>query len=261
MSRPDRARRKADRLRGKRAFITGTGSGQGRAAALLFARHGAAIVGCDLDVEGATATMEMVEAEGGTMYSSGPVDLADGEATKAWLDFGLDAAGGIDILYNNASAPRFAPVGELSWDDWRFTMRNELDLLYWSCHHAWEPLKVAGGGAILNTASIVGTVAGSGCLAHGAAKGGVISMTRQLAAEGAPFGIRANTVSPGTIDTPANDVRRADPGAWKELIGRHMLRRLGTVEDVAYCALYLCSDEASWVTGANVAVDGGRSAW
>jgi NAD(P)-dependent dehydrogenase (short-subunit alcohol dehydrogenase family) len=250
-----------ERLRGKRVFITGTGSGQGRGAALLFSRHGATIVGCDLDAEGARTTVEMVRADGGTMYSSAPLDLADGDAAKEWIEFGLDAVGGLDVLYNNASAPRFGAVGELSWDDWRFTMRNELDLIYWCCHHAWKPLKASGGGAILNTASIVGTVAGSGCLAHGAAKGGVISLTRQLAAEGAPFGIRANTVSPGTIDTPANDVRRADPQAWEALIGQHMLRRLGTVEDVAYCALYLCSDEASWVTGANFAVDGGRSAW
>lgn len=134
-----------DRLHGKRAFITGTGSGQGRAAALLFARHGATIVGCDLDVDRAKATVERVKAESGRMYSSEPVDLADREATKVWIDFGLEAMGRIDVLYNNASVPKFAPVGELSWDEWHFTMRNELDLLYCSCHHAWEPLKASAG--------------------------------------------------------------------------------------------------------------------
>lgn len=250
------------RLEGKRAFITGTGSGQGRAAALLFAAEGAVVAGCDLDPEGAAQTVALVEAAGGTMVSS-TVDLADGDQVECWIEAGVRDLGGIDVLYNNASAPRFAAIEDLSGEDWHFTLRNELDLVFWACVKAWPRLRAAGGGVILNTASISAHIAapGPGALAHAAAKAGVVGMTRQLAVEGAPHGIRANSISPGTIDTPANDALKGDPAVWEVLMAGYLIKRMGTPEEVAQCALYLCSDEAAWVTGADFAVDGGVRAW
>lgn len=250
------------RLEGKRVLITGTGNGMGRAAASLFAQHGAVISGCDLDVVGAESTVRMVEGLGGTMSSVQPVDLGDGPSVKAWIDESAARMGGIDVLLNNAAAARFAPVEAMTWDDWRFTMRNELDLIFLSCTHAWEHLKRSGTGSIINTASVAGVrgIPSTSGFAHGAAKGGVISMTRHLAAEGAPHHIRVNSITPGTIDTPANDVLRAQPELWRELVAMHPLGRVGTPQDVAYAALYLASDEANWVTGTNLVVDGGLTA-
>src|SRR4051812_91922 len=114
----------AGRLEGKVAVITGTGGGQGRSAALLFSAEGATIVGCDLKVEGAQETVEMVRAAGGTMTSTQPLDLGDAAAVTGWIDGAAAEHGGIDILYNNASAPKFARIAEMTDEDWRFCVRN-----------------------------------------------------------------------------------------------------------------------------------------
>lgn len=249
-------------LEGRRAFITGTGGGQGRAAAVLFAAEGASVVGCDLDEGAAQQTVDLVRAAGGQMVSW-TVDLGDGDQVRDWFEAGVSEVGGVDILYNNASAPRFAPIDKMTYDDWRFTMRNELDLIFWACSYGWPHLKESRAGVILNTASIAAHAGtqGTGAIAHAAAKAGVVGMTRQLAAEGAPHGIRANSLSPGTIDTPANDGLKADQAVFQRLLESHMIRRLGSVEEVARCARFLCSDDAGWITGADIALDGGYTAW
>jgi meso-butanediol dehydrogenase/(S,S)-butanediol dehydrogenase/diacetyl reductase len=118
------------RLDGKVALITGTAGGQGAAAARLFASEGATVMGCDLDAERAEAVAAEVRAGGGEMHSTAPVDLADPDAAKAWVEGAAERAGGIDVVYNNASAPRVGPFAELSWEDWRFTLHNELDLIF-----------------------------------------------------------------------------------------------------------------------------------
>ncbi len=256
----------AGRLAGKVALITGTGGGQGRAAAVLFAAEGARVVGCDLKVEGAEETVEMVRSTGGEMISSQPVDLGDGDQVKSWIDLAVDTFGGFDVLYNNASAPKFNPISDMTWDEWDFTIRNELHLIYWACHHAWPHLVSRGGGAIVNTASTAGLIgfAGLGDFAHAATKGGIIALTRQLAAEGGPVGIRANSISPGFVLSPATEPMLNDPASgpmMEAMIGQHMIARPGKPEDIGYCALYLSSDEASWVTGANFVIDGGLTAW
>lgn len=254
----------AGRLEGKVAFITGTGGGQGRAAALLFAREGARVVGADVKQEGGDETVELVDAAGGDSVFR-VVDLAEGDEVKSWLDWGIDRYGQIDILYNNASAPKFAPVEHMTWDEWQFTIRNELDLIYWACHHAFPLLKTRGG-AIVNTASTAGLIGfeSLGDFAHAATKGGVIALTRQLAAEGAAFGVRANSISPGLVATPATAPMMEAPefqDTMADLLQKHMIKRAGTADDIAYGALYLASDEASWVTGANLVIDGGLTAW
>lgn len=252
----------SERLHGKIALITGTAGGQGRAAARLFASEGAKVVGCDVKTEGAEETVAMVRAEGGDMISLQPVDLADESQVKRWIAFCLEAHGGFDILYNNASTPKFAPIDRMTWEEWHFTIRNELDLVYWTCHLAFPHLKARGGGVIINTASVsafLGTTFGN--FAHGAAKGGIIGLTKQLAVEGARYGIRANTISPGLMDTPGLAAFTGDSTELREALTRRTpMRRLGRPEEVAATALFLASDESSYITGANIVVDGGMSA-
>ncbi|HYC81360.1 MAG TPA: SDR family NAD(P)-dependent oxidoreductase [Solirubrobacterales bacterium] len=253
------------RLRGKTALITGTAGGQGREAALLFAREGALVVGCDRNVEGAAETVAMVRAEGGRMSSRQPVDLGDSAAAREWIDAAAAEHDGFDILFNNASAPRFGLLGELSDEAWHATIRNEVDLVFFACRAAWPHLIARGGGAIVNTASIAAWAAtghmakgaARGSVPHAAAKGAVIAMTRELALEGAEHGIRVNSISPGPIETPITAANFSDPEARRLVTDNLLLRRLGRPEDIAAAAVYLASDETSWMTGTDIAVDGG----
>ena len=250
----------ADRLKGKVAFITGTGGGQGRAAAILFAKEGAKVIGCDVKRDGGEETAAMVKAAGGDSIFR-VVDLGNGDEVKSWFDWGIGHYGQMDILYNNASACKFASLDKMTWDEWHFTVRNELDLIYWACHHAF-PLMKARGGSIINTASVAGIngMVELGNFAHAATKGGVIALTRQVAAEGGVNNIRANSISPGAIASPATEAIYKDPQQLAIRLTKSMIKRIGQPEDIAYCALYLASDESTFVTGANFIVDGGRSA-
>jgi meso-butanediol dehydrogenase/(S,S)-butanediol dehydrogenase/diacetyl reductase len=252
-----------NRLAGKVTLITGTGRGQGRAAARLFAAEGATVVGTDIDAPGAAETVELVRAAGGVMDSTHPLDLGDEQAVKAWIDAAAAAHGGIDVLYNNAAATRFSPIAETSYADWSFTLRNELDIVFLATRHVWRHLVARGGGAILlvgSTAGITGSLTNTR-VAHTAGKGGVIAMTRQPAAEGAAHGIRVNCVSPGMITTPASQsTLLAENHPMRTIVRAIPLGRVGTPQDVARCALFLVSDDAAYVTGANLVVDGGWSA-
>jgi NAD(P)-dependent dehydrogenase (short-subunit alcohol dehydrogenase family) len=252
----------AGRLEGKVALITGTGGGgQGREVARLFAREGAKVVGCDLNFEGANETVEMVKASGGEMVSLQPVDLTDGDQVKRWIDFAVETYGGFDILCNNASHAKFAPIEQMTWEEWHYTIRNELDLIYWACHYAFPHLKARGGGVIINTASVSGLRGNEfGHFAHGASKGGVIALTRHLATEGGPHGIRVVAISPGLIESPATELMLRDVQFKEQRERKTPLRRLGRPEDIAPVALFLASDEASFITGTNIVVDGGDSA-
>jgi meso-butanediol dehydrogenase/(S,S)-butanediol dehydrogenase/diacetyl reductase len=248
-------------LTGRVALITGTGGGQGRAAALRFAAAGAAIAGCDLYADGNEETVAAVHERGGEMTGMAPVDLSDHEQARSWV---RDAAGSyrrVDIVYNNASAARFAPVGEMSIEDWQFTIRNELDLVFYVTKYAWPHL-CERGGVIINTASTAGHGGSrvTPMVAHAATKGAVIAMTRQLATEGAPHGIRAVSISPGAIATPGTASILADPEAAAMLIGGNLVPRIGLPDDVVSLALFLAGDEASYITGADFVVDGGMLA-
>lgn len=250
------------RLAGKIALITGTGGGQGREAAIAFARAGAKVIGVDLKIDGNRETVEIVQGQGGEMTGFQPVDLGDPDAAKAFVDAAADCYGGLDIIYNNASAARFAPFGELSVEDWRFTMVHELDLVFYVSRFSWPHLVARGGGVILNTASTAGMAATSVRTgAHAAAKAGVIGLTRQMALEGAPLGIRVVCLSPGPIATPGNaDRLAANSAARAELENMTLLRRIGRPEEVACLALFLVSDDAAFITGTNYPIDGGMTA-
>jgi NAD(P)-dependent dehydrogenase (short-subunit alcohol dehydrogenase family) len=248
-------------LDGKVVLITGTGRGQGRAAALAFAAAGARVVGCDLDGAAAAETVDLVTSAGGTMSGAEAVDLGDHHQAQAWVESAAAAHGGVDVLFNNASAARFGPIEEISIDDWRFTLRNELDLVFFTCKYAWPYLK-ARGGVIINTASVAGLVGfrWHGELAHVATKGGVIAMTRQLAAEGAPHGIRVVSISPGGIETPVTAGMYADPEIRAAILASQLVPRPGRPDDVVGLAVFLASDAAGFITGTNLVVDGGVTA-
>ncbi len=249
------------RLAGKVALITGTGGGMGRAAAILFAQEGARVVGCDLDPETSAETVELARAAGGQMTATAPVDLGDPGAAANWVNQAAAAHGGIDVLYNNASAIRMAPIDQLSVADWRFTLRNELDTVFHVTRAAWPHLVARGGGSIINVGSIA-AMRGVEFVeqnAHSAAKAGCTALTLQFVAEGGRHRIRANTISPGLIHTPATDPVISDPPEHfqRMVLDRIPLGRVGRPEDVARVALFLASDESEWISGANIVVDGG----
>lgn len=200
------------RLIGKRVLITGTGSGQGAAAQRRFCEEGASVIGCDVRAGSAESHAESLRAEGFEAYGL-TADVADPEAAKAWVEWGVEQLGGLDVLYNNASAADFAPFEEMTGAIWEFSMRNELDLVFYVTLAAWRHLQ-RGGGSIINVGSASALVADAtlGQSAHTVTKAGVIALTRQLAAEGGPHAIRVNAISPGYIQTPATSDH---PGALR----------------------------------------------
>ena len=250
------------RLAGKVALITGIGGGMGRVAALRFAAEGAKVVGCDIVEAGLNETVELVRSNGGEITGFAPVNLADAQAAADWVNAAATVYGGIDVLYNNASHPKFGSIEELSTDDWNYVMNNELNLVFYASRAVWPHLKARGGGVIVNVGSIAGTrgVEFMPQNAHGTAKAGVINLTQQLAVEGGPHHIRAVCVSPGFTVTPSTAwLVDSGPQPFKDNIARIPLGRVGEPDDVVNAALFLASDEASWITGVNLVVDGGGS--
>jgi len=249
------------RLDGRVALITGTSGGQGRAAALRFAEEGAIVVGCGRNVETAAQTVALVAAAGYEMHSTAPVDLGDSSEVNAWIEEAATRFGGIDILYNNAAAFAFSPISEMSDEDWHSTIRNELDLVFYACRAAWPYLKRSAHASIINVASVTGMVAfrpGMGTGAHAATKGAVIGLTRELANEGGPDGIRVNTLTPGYIRVPFRSELFDEMTPM--FLSKQMLQRVGQPQDIAGVAAFLASDDSSFMTGSNVVVDGGVTA-
>lgn len=249
-------------LKDKVVLITGIASGQGREAALRFAAVGARVIGCDVSEEGNLETRKQVEAAGGSIVTMEPVNLADPASARKWVEEAAAIHGRIDVLYNNAARPHFADFETFPLDGWQFTIDNELNLVFYTTQAAWPFLRKQGG-VIINTASTAGmTGSGYGGAAHAAAKAGVIGFTKHMAFEGAQFGIRVVSISPGVIETPGFIAwAKANPDEAKPLLAKNLIPRFGKPQDIAGVALFLASDDAAYITGDNIVVDGGRVSW
>jgi meso-butanediol dehydrogenase / (S,S)-butanediol dehydrogenase / diacetyl reductase len=251
------------KLADKVALISGTGRGMGRAAALEFASQGALVFGCDLNEAENAETVELVAKAGGVMDALAPVNLNNREGAQAWVAAAVERFGRVDVLYNNASALRNGPLMELTDDEWHFTIKNELDIVWYSVRAAWPHLIERGGGSIINVASIAAKLGARfvGQVPHGSAKGGVLAMTKHLCAAGGEHGIRANAILPGLIYTPETARFIDDPdGPLPGILKKIPLGRYGHAEEVAKLAAFLASDDAAFITGAEISIDGGDGA-
>ena len=251
------------RLAGKSALITGAASGIGRETAQRFAEEGAAVVCVDLDGAGAARVAHAIGGKGGTALSV-PADLTDADEVRRMADEALSARGVIDILVNNAGVSILGGVAELTEADWQHEIDTNLASVYRVSKALWPHFVAAGGGAILSTASIAGATAVTQGAAYVASKAGLIMLTRCMALDGADSGIRANCICPGWVDTPLFDgflAQQPEPETARERAARRTpLGRIGTPRDIADGFVYLASDEASWITGTALVIDGGLTA-
>jgi NAD(P)-dependent dehydrogenase (short-subunit alcohol dehydrogenase family) len=251
-----------NRLKNKVAIVTGIGAGIGQGIALMFAREGAKVFGSDINEKAAEATAKQAQSEGFVIeFLQG--DLTDEAQVESLMNKAVETFGKIDILVNAAAFCDFKPIEDLDYEThWKRSIVGELDIVFLACQKAWQYLKI-NGGSIINFASanVRQVLKGSPALVHCATKGGVYSMSIQMASEGGPFGIRVNTISPALVHTAATNHLVQDPEFLKMLNAKHMVGRIGKPEDIAYCAVYLASDESTWVTAADFPIDGGASKW
>ncbi|UGS39149.1 SDR family NAD(P)-dependent oxidoreductase [Capillimicrobium parvum] len=248
------------RLQDKVALVTGAGSGIGRQTALRFAEEGAAVMAVDLVEETAAETASLIAAEGGRALS-GRMDVTRATEIEAGVQRTVDELGAVDVVVNNAGITIVGAAHDLEEDDWDKELTINLKSVYLVSKAVWPRMKARGGGSIVSTASIAGLWAIPDDAAYCASKAGVVMLTKCMALDGAKDGIRVNCVCPGFIQTPMIDgyfADQPDPEASRQFaVGLHPLGRLGEPLDIADGFVYLASDEARWVTGTALVVDGG----
>jgi NAD(P)-dependent dehydrogenase (short-subunit alcohol dehydrogenase family) len=256
-----------DRLREKVAIVTGANSGIGRATARLFAREGARVVCCDIQQQLSPRIDELIAQDGGSAVFL-PTDATSEADWRKTVETTIERFGTLDILYNNAGGGVRGKIGELKNEEWHFIMNLNLNSIYYGSRAVLPHFLANGRGNIINTASTFGILASEENPAYCATKAAVISLTRQMALDYGTQGIRVNCICPGATDTPR--FRGVPPRAMfesglpPEQIDRlsklnRALHRLARPEEIAYGVLFLASDEASFVTGSALVVDGGQT--
>ena len=247
------------RLEGKVALITGAARGQGAAEASLFAQEGAKVILADVsDPEGIAVAAEIAEAGGDAIYVH--LDVTDESQWGAAVQSAVTSFGKLDILVNNAGIWRRGHVMETSSEQWDDIMDVNAKGVFLGTKAAIPEMRKAGGGSIVNISSTAGLVGSKTSSAYSASKGAVRIFSKSTAIQYASEGIRANSIHPGPIDTDMGDQVWPDSTSREAAISRTALSRIGTAQDIAYGALYLASDESSFVTGSELVIDGGVTA-
>ena len=252
----------AGRLEGKRAIVSGAASGIGRASARIFAREGAKVLALDVQEEGLAGTVDDIVKEGGTARGL-RVDVGDEEEIRSAIGTCVDEFGGLEVLYANAGVSgRGLPFQELTVEDWNDILRVNLIGVFLCVKHAAAVMIEGGGGSIICTASVAALRSAAGSTAYSASKAGVISLVQTVANQLTGTGVRINAICPGLIETgmtrPMFDMAR-QRGTDHKIGQLNPTQRAGQPEEIAQAALFLASDDASYVNGQAIPVDGGLS--
>lgn len=243
---------------GRTALVTGAGSGIGEAIALDLGKAGALVIAADLDVAKAASVADRIVAAGG-QAQPGAGDVSDPKAVEQLVAEAVAAGGKLDLLVNNAGiGGPMAPLGEYPLDGWKKVIDVNLNAVFYGMRYALPEMLKAGGGAIVNMASILGSVGFANSGAYVAAKHALLGLTKTAALEYAAKNIRVNAIGPAFIDTPLLD--GLPPGAKEALIAAHPVGRLGVAADVSALTLFLLSDQARFINGSYHLVDGGYTA-